>query len=65
MGDVAMLLFKTGVLNPILHIRVDNHKCTGVKELFFFKKREMYSAGMKVIPLPKAMHHYKCNHLLE
>ena len=33
MGHVAVLLFEAGVLNPVLHIGMDEHKFTGVKEI--------------------------------
>lgn len=32
MGKVSMLLFKSGILDPVLHSRVHQHECRGVKE---------------------------------
>ena len=43
-GDVAVLLFEAGVLNPVLHIGMDEHKFTGVKEISKPESRQAIQA---------------------
>ena len=41
-GDVAVLLFKTSVLDPVLHFGVNDDEYRGVKEFFYTTNKSSY-----------------------